>query len=139
VWSEPHRNPNDRLGCQASRWNPIDCHGSSGVRRGTQLAPRGLLVAHLGRWSERWYQSNGRWSGRFVGPLRRDGPNAHHHEQRRHLLLRRTPMRDDRLGSAMDQKMGGEALRQPIGRWRGQNPETLPENEKGTPEGALFI
>jgi len=55
------------------------------------------------------------------------------------LLSRRHPMRDGRLGSEVNQMKGGVASQQPIGQRRGQNPVNLPENEKRTPEGVLFI
>ena len=61
------------------------------------------------------------------------------HEERRRLPWRMIPTRDVRLGSGTDQKLGGVASRQPIGPDGGQNPETLPENEKRTPEGVLFV
>jgi hypothetical protein len=61
------------------------------------------------------------------------------HAARRRLPSRMLPTMDVRLGSGRDQKLGGVASRQPIGPYGGQNPMGLPENEKRTPEGVLFL
>ena len=99
---------------------------------------RGLLVGHRGpRTGEQHLpddRSNARLE-RLGRPFRRDES----HEECRRLPSRMIPTRDVRLGSGKDLKLGGVASRQPIGPDGGQNPRTLPENEKRTPEGVLFL
>lgn len=130
--SVDQRNRSDHLGYRTCLREPRAC------RLGLLGGHRELLDGHRGFRNEVQSppgdHSNAR-RGRAGRQIGRDVSHA----LRRRLPSRLTPTRDVRLGSGMDQKLGGVASRQPIGPDGGQNPRTLPENEKRTPEGVLFL
>ena len=114
---------------------PIDHHARLDAHHAKRVCP-----------TRRWTARPGDRS--HAGQEHQSGSNENPHEVRWNFLSRRNPRRDDRLGSAMDQKLGGVAWQQPIWRNGGQNPERLPEvgvsisrncrrTRKGPPKGSF--
>lgn len=128
----PHRNLIVNPDWPDVQRNRTAHHGSQFRRHERQDDHHGNRDVLLPRWADHSTLPH-------EGRGRRIGQDATHHWVRRNVPERRIPLWDDLHGDAMNQKLGGEACRQPIGRSRGQNPWTLPENEKRTPEGVLFL